>query len=177
MTVLLTSLTDGITLETGPLCLGQRAVITCDIPGGTTLRWTYGSNDVSTIRPSTATFPPDDPVIVGGVAFTVSLVSITPDLISEISFVVSSTISGRVLRCSGVTGTGVVGRSVTLQEDTVVGEYSLAALKKQITVEPTTLGREGVRCSETFSILIALWQHGMMLRFMLYNEIHSQFSG
>ena len=135
MTVLLTSLSDGITLETGALCPGQRAVITCDIPEGTTLIWTYDSNEVSTIRPSTDTFPPDDPVMVGGVAFTVSLVS-TPDLVSEISFEVSSIINGMVLRCSGVSGTGVVDRSVTLQEDTVLGEYSLAALKKQITVEP-----------------------------------------
>ena len=132
MTVLLTSLTDGITLETGPLCPGQRAVITCDIPEGITLLWIYDSNYVSTIRPSTATFPPVDPVMVGGVAFTVSLVSTTPDLVSEINFVVSSIINGMVLRCSGVTGTRVVDRSATLQEDTVVGEYSLAALKKQI---------------------------------------------
>ena len=125
MTVLLTSLTDGITLETGALCPGQRAVITCDIPEGTTLIWTYDSASVSTIRPSSDTFPPEDPVMVGGVAFTVSLVSTTPDLVSEISFVVSSIINGMVLVCSGVTGTGAVGRSVTLQEDTVVGEYSL----------------------------------------------------
>ena len=130
--MLLTSLTDGITLETRPLCPGQRAVITCDIPEGTTLIWTYDSTGVSTIRPSSDTFPPDDPVMVGGVAFTVSLVSITPDLVSEISFVVSSIINGMVLRCSGVTGTGAVGRSVTLQEDTVVGEYSLAALKNKL---------------------------------------------
>ena len=123
MTVLLTSLTDGITLETGPLCPGQRAVITCDIPEGATLRWIYDSNDVSTIRPSSDTFPPDDPVMVGGVAFIVSLVSNTPDLVSEISFVVSSIINGMVLRCSGVSASEVVGRSVTLQEDTVVGEY------------------------------------------------------
>ena len=123
MTVLLTSLTDGITLETGPLCPGQRAVITCGIPEGTTLIWTYDSTGVSTIRPSSATFPPDDPVMVGGVAFTVSLVSTTPDLVSEISFVVSSIINGMVLVCSGVTGTGAVDRStssVTLQEDTVI---------------------------------------------------------
>ena len=104
MTVLLTSLTDGITLETGPLCPGHRAVITCDIPEGTTLIWTIDSNRVSTIRPGSDTFPPDDPVMVGGVAFTVSLVSTTPDLVSEISFVVSSIINGMVLRCSGVTG-------------------------------------------------------------------------
>ena len=124
MTVLLTSLTDGITLETGPLCPGQRAVITCDIPEGTTLIWAYDSTTVSTIRPSSDTFPPEDPVMVGGVAFTVSLVSTTPDLASEISFVVSSIINGMVLRCSGVDASGVVDRSVTLQENTVLGEYT-----------------------------------------------------
>ena len=53
------------------------------------------------IVPAIGTLPPDDPVMVGGVAFTVSLVFITPDLVSGISFVVSSIINGMVLRCSG----------------------------------------------------------------------------
>ena len=64
-----------------------------------------------------SSLPPDDPVMAGGVAFTVSLVSTTPDLVSEISFVVNSVINGMVLVCSGVDASGVVARSVTLQEN------------------------------------------------------------
>ena len=69
------------------------------------------------IVPALGSLPPDDPVIVGGVAFTVSLVSTTPDLVSEISFVVSNIINGMVLVCSGVDASGAVSRSVSQQEN------------------------------------------------------------
>ena len=114
---LLMSLVHGITLESGPLCPGQRATVHCNITGGTLLTWQYGSDQLVSIVPVLDSLPPDDPVMVGGVAFTVSLVSTTPDLVSEISFVVSSIINGMVLRCSGVDASGAVSRSVTLQEN------------------------------------------------------------
>ena len=50
--------------------------------------------------------------------FTVSLLSNTgSDLVSEISFEVSSSINGGVLRCSGVNATAAESREVTLQEE------------------------------------------------------------
>ena len=106
-----------ITLESGPLCPGQRATVHCNITGGTLLTWQYGSDQLVSIVPALGSLPPDDPVMAGGVAFTVSLVSTTPDLVSEISFVVSSIINGMILVCSGVDASGAVSRNVTLQEN------------------------------------------------------------
>ena len=87
------------------------------------LTWQYGSDQLVSIVPALGSLPPDDPVMVGGVAFTVSLVSTTPDLVSEISFVVSSIINGMVLGCSGLDASRapVAARSVTLQEE-IAGE-------------------------------------------------------
>ena len=91
--------------------------------------------------------------MVGGVAFTVSLVSTTPDLVSEISFVVSSIINGVVLGCSGVDALGapVAARSVTLQEE-IAGEcfvihWTLA--------NPNSLGPEPIQISEIFGLVKA----------------------
>ena len=104
----------GITLESGPLCPGQRATVHCNITGGTVLIWQYGSDQLVSIAPALGSLPPDDPVMAGGVAFTVSLVSTTPDLVSEIRFVVSSVSNGMMLVCCS----RAVSRSVTLQENT-----------------------------------------------------------
>ena len=93
---LLMSLAHSITLEAGPLCPGQRATVHCNITGGTVLTWLYESDQLVSIVPAIGSLPPDDPVMAGCVAFTVSLVSTTPDLVSEISFVVSSVINGMV---------------------------------------------------------------------------------
>ena len=106
-----------LTLESGPLCPGQRATVHCNITRGTLLTWRYGSNQLVSTVPTIGTLPPDDPVMVGGVAFTVSLVSTTPDLVSELSFVVSNIINGMILVCSAVDASGAVSRSVTLQEN------------------------------------------------------------
>ena len=37
----------GITLESGPLCPGQRATVHCNITGGRTLTWQYGSDQLN----------------------------------------------------------------------------------------------------------------------------------
>ena len=67
--------------------------------------------------------PSSDPILVDGVEFTVSLLSNTgSDLVSEISFEVSSRINGRVLRCFGLNATAVGTSEVTLQEENSVGE-------------------------------------------------------
>ena len=60
-----------------------------------------------------------DPVMrtEDGVAFTVLLISSSPDLVSEISFVVSSRINGMLLACAGASASGIVNRNVTLQEE------------------------------------------------------------
>ena len=81
---------------------------------------------IGTIRPPNS-IPSSDPIPVGGVEFTVSLLSNTgSDLVSEISFEVSSSINGGVLRCSGLNAaTAVESIAVTLQEEKSVGELVL----------------------------------------------------
>ena len=114
-----------VSLELGPLCPGQTAVLTCNIPGGISLQWIYNSIVIGTIRPPNS-IPSSDPIPVDGVEFTVSLLSNTgSDLVSEISFEVSSSINGGVLRCSGLNGTAVGSREITLQEENSVGELVL----------------------------------------------------
>ena len=113
---------NSVSLDSGPLCPGQTAVLTCNVPGGITLQWIYNSMVFVTIRPPNS-IPSSDPIPVDGVEFTVSLLSnIGSDLVSEISFEVSSSINGRVLRCAGVNATTAESREVTLQEENSVGE-------------------------------------------------------
>ena len=101
-------------------------MLTCNVPGGISLQWIYNSIVIGTIRlPNSA--PSSDPIPVDGVEFTVSLLSNTgSDLVSEISFEVSSSINNGVLRCSGVNAAAVESREVTLQEENSVGEIVIA---------------------------------------------------
>ena len=119
--MLLVSPVNSVSLDSGPLCPGQTAVLTCNIPGGITLQWIYNSMVFVTI--SGTLVPSSDPIPVDGVEFTVSLLSNTgSDLVSEISFEVSSSINGGVLRCSGLNATAVGSREVTLQEENGVSK-------------------------------------------------------
>ena len=70
------------------------------ITDGTDLSWAYDSNTITTIIPELN--------LVSDVEF--------PDLVSQISFVVSAIVNGRTLECSGVsTSSGAVSRTLTLQ--------------------------------------------------------------
>ena len=102
-------------------------MLTCNVPGGTTLQWAYKTMVIGTIRPPNS-IPSSDPIPVDGVEFTVSLLSNTgSDLVSEISFEVSCSINGGVLRCSGANATAVGSSGVTLQEENSVGELVMAS--------------------------------------------------
>ena len=101
-------------------------MLTCNVPGGTSLQWIYNSMPFVTIRGTLV--PSSDPIPVDDVEFTVSLLSNTgSDLVSEISFEVSSSINGGVLRCSGVNATAVGSIGVTLQEENSVGELVIVS--------------------------------------------------
>ena len=121
---LFVSSVNSVSLDSGPLCPGQTAVLTCNVPGGITLQWIYNSMLFVTI--SGTPVPSSDPIPVDGAEFIVSLLSNTgSDLVSEISFEVSSSINGGVLRCSGVNATAGGSSEVTLQEENSVGELGL----------------------------------------------------
>ena len=99
-------------------------MLTCNIPGGIVLQWIY--NSMLFINIQGTLVPSSDPILVDGVEFTVSLLSNTgSNLVSEISFEVSSSINGGVLRCSGANATAVGSSEVTLQEENSVGELVL----------------------------------------------------
>ena len=122
--MLLVSPVNSVSLDSGPLCPGQTAVLTCNVPGGISLQWLYNSMVFVTI--SGTSVPSSDPIPVDGVEFTVSLLSNTgSDLVSEISFEVSSSINGGVLRCFGVNATIAESSEITLQEENSVGELVL----------------------------------------------------
>ena len=97
-------------------------MLTCNVPGGIALSWIYNSMQITSILNSSA--PSSDHYLVDdNIEFTVSLLSSTgSDLVSEISFEVSSSINGVVLRCSGVNATAAKSREVTLQEENSIGE-------------------------------------------------------
>ena len=118
--MLLVSPVNSVSLDSGPLCPGQTAVLTCNVPGGISLQWLYNSMPFVTIQGTSV--PSSDPIPVDGIEFTVSLLSNTgSDLVSEISFEVSSSINGGVLTCSGVNA-ATESVAVTLQEENSVGE-------------------------------------------------------
>ena len=106
----------GILIDPGPLCPGEKALLTCTVTQGTDLFWSYDSTIITTIIPELNRFPPSGPILENGVEFTITVLSTSPDLVSQISFVVSATVNGRTLECSGVsTSSGGVSRTLTLQ--------------------------------------------------------------
>ena len=115
----------GILIDPGPLCPGETALLTCTITQGTELVWTYGdSGRIFTIIPALNRFPLSGPILVNGVEFTVTVLSTSPDLVSQISFVVSATVNGRTLECSGVsTSSGGVSRTLTLQVEESISKF------------------------------------------------------
>ena len=115
--LLVSSASAVITLEPGPLCPEQQAVVRCTITGGTQLSWIYSTRAVAGIDLVLGQFPPTDPVIIKNVSFTVTLISNMTELVSEIRFMVSSRINGQNLACSGLERSQSVISSITLQEE------------------------------------------------------------
>ena len=113
-------LVSSVSLEAGPLCPGQRAVLRCSVPDGNVLTWRYNSVNVFRVFPIAEEIPSSDPIPVDGVEFTVSLLPTSPDLVSEISFEVNSDINGRVMRCTGLNSIITCMREITLQEESSV---------------------------------------------------------
>ena len=103
-------------IDPGPLCPGETALLTSTITQGTELSWSYSSGRIVAIIPEVNIFPPSGPILENGVEFAVTVLSTSPDLVSQISFVVSAIVNGRTLECSGVsTSSGAVSRTLTLQ--------------------------------------------------------------
>ena len=103
------SATTTLTASGPVLCADQKAVLTCIVTEGISIRWTYRGNQFGgLITPSQP--PPSDPIPVSGVEFTLSLLDGTsPDLVSQLTFTASTDVDGDVVSCIGIIPTGPDG--------------------------------------------------------------------
>ena len=98
--------------DPGPLCAGRTVVLNCT--GGQAHGWMYDmSRDVNI---NVLEEPPTEPVELSGVQFTFSQLSPSPNLITQIIFMSSQEMNGRILTCLSVID------SITI----VTGEVTLA---------------------------------------------------
>ena len=117
----------GILIDPGPLCPGETTLYSLapSLKALSLSGHNYGeSGRIFTIIPAINRFPQSGPILENGVEFTVTVVSTSPDLVSQISFVVSATVNGRTLECSGVsTSSGAVSRTLTLQVEESISKF------------------------------------------------------
>ena len=110
--VLLVSPVDSVLTDPGPLCAGRTVVLNCT--GGQGHDWRYDMSRGVVINPPLAP-PPAEPVELSGVQFTFSQLSPSPNLITQISFMSSQEMNGRILTClSAIDTTTIVTSEVTL---------------------------------------------------------------
>ena len=93
------------------ICAGRTVVLNCT--GGQSHDWRYDMSRgiiINNIAPS-----PTEPVELSGVQFTFSQLSVFPNLITQISFMSSQEMNGRILTClSVIESTTIVTSEVTL---------------------------------------------------------------
>ena len=107
--VLLVSPVGSVLTDPGPLCAGRTVVLNCT--GGQGHDWRYDMSSgviINNIAP-----PPAEPVELSGVLFTFSQLSPSPNLITQISFMSSQEMNGRILTCLSVIDTTIVTSEVT----------------------------------------------------------------
>ena len=106
-----TSPVGSVLTDPGPLCAGRTVVLNCT--GGRGHDWRYNMSRgvvINTFDP-----PPAEPVELSGVQFTFSQLSPSPNLITQISFISSQEMNGRILTCvSVIDATTIVTSEVTL---------------------------------------------------------------
>ena len=90
-----------ILTDPGLVCAGDTVLLTCTIPNGITLVWSYEGEVIGdgVYRPPNV--PPTNPDTVGDVVFTHSLLDTSPDLVSQLSFTASTDMNGGIIRCAG----------------------------------------------------------------------------
>jgi hypothetical protein len=94
------------------------ATLTCNVNDGLAQQWLYNSMNIGgQIAPAFNQVPavPAVPLLVGGVVFRLSLLSITPDLASQITFAASENMDGRMVECRTAAGSDVITDRTTLQ--------------------------------------------------------------
>ena len=92
--MLLVSPVGSVLTDPGLLCAGRRVVLNCT--GGQHHTWMY---DVAVVTINNITPPPAEPVELSDVLFTFSQLSPSPNLTTQISFVSSLEMGGKILAC------------------------------------------------------------------------------
>ena len=108
--VLLVSPVGSVLTDPGPLCEGRTVVLNCT--GGQGHDWRYDMSRgviINNIVP-----PPTEPVELSGVQFTFSQLSPSPHLITQISFMSSQEMNGRILTCTSLSVGSIETSEVTL---------------------------------------------------------------
>ena len=124
--VLLVSPVGSVLTDPGPLCAGRTVVLNCT--GGQGHNWMYDMSRGVVINIFDP--PPVEPVELSGVQFTFSQLSPFPNLITQISFMSSQEMNGRILTCESLidnTGT-VLSSEVTLA---VSESYSKSSIVRE----------------------------------------------
>jgi hypothetical protein len=93
--------------------------LTCNLTGGIIQQWRYDTENVGgQIIPAVGEVPevPAVPLRVGGVEFQLSLLSTTPVLASQVAFVASANMDGRMVECvTGLSLSPAVTDTIVLQ--------------------------------------------------------------
>ena len=108
--VLLVSPVGSVLTDPGALCEGRTVVLNCT--GGQGHDWRYDMSRgviINNIVP-----PPTEPVELSGVQFTFSQLSPSPHLITQISFMSSQEMNGRILTCTSLSVGSIETSEVTL---------------------------------------------------------------
>ena len=109
--VLFVSPVGSVLTDPGPLCAGRTVVLNCT--GGVSHEWMYGMSRGVVINEFDS--PPAEPVELSGVQFTFSQLSPSPNLITQISFMSSQKMNGRILTCISLISTlSTIRSEVTL---------------------------------------------------------------
>ena len=108
--MLLVSPVGSVLTDPGPLCAGRTVVLNCT--GGQGYQWMYDMSQTVSINALAP--PPAEPVELSGVQFTFSQPSPFPNLTTQISFMSSLEMNGRILTCTSLNVGSIVISEVTL---------------------------------------------------------------
>lgn len=104
-----------ILTDPGPLCPGVTTVLTCNVTRGDIQIWGYDGMRVARTSIGDIT-QPVSPVQVGGITFSIRVLSFDPNLASQLSFNASVVMEGRIISCDTLLiNTTAVLRNILLQ--------------------------------------------------------------
>ena len=112
----------GTLTHPGTLCPGTTTTLDCSTTG-TEIEWTYGGLIVASINSTSSS---SQHTVSGGVNFTFSVQSTSPEFVSQILFVASVRMNGTTLQCEN--------ESVTLLVEEIGGTYVIIGERSEPSV-------------------------------------------